>query len=207
MHYFSQYGQDRWLADLVFQGKRGGVFAEIGALDGVLHSNSLFFEKTLGWTGMLAEPQPDLAAQCRKMRPACDVIQAAISNHNGVAEFCAISGALVGWSGLVDSLEDEHRARIIGAIPAEARKTISVPCMTLAEALDHCGIAHVDYLSVDVEGAEGAIFSIFPFDCFDIDVIGVENNWMKPDVENILSKAGYRKLTRIGVDDFYRRAS
>ena len=34
---------------------RGGVYVELGALDGVAFSNSLFFQQKLGWSGVLIE--------------------------------------------------------------------------------------------------------------------------------------------------------
>jgi hypothetical protein len=39
--------------------KRGGFFIEAGAHDGVEASNTLYFEKKMGWTGLLVEPNPD----------------------------------------------------------------------------------------------------------------------------------------------------
>ena len=33
MTYYSEHGQDRWLDENVFRGKRNGVFVELGALD------------------------------------------------------------------------------------------------------------------------------------------------------------------------------
>ena len=36
--------------------KRDGVFCEVGALDGIVFSNTYYLEKELGWTGILCEP-------------------------------------------------------------------------------------------------------------------------------------------------------
>ena len=46
------------LAEL-FGGQRNGFFIEAGAFDGEHLSNTLYFEKKLGWTGLLVEPNPD----------------------------------------------------------------------------------------------------------------------------------------------------
>lgn len=35
-----------------------GTFVEIGAVDGVFMSQTLMLEKTLGWSGLLVEPDP-----------------------------------------------------------------------------------------------------------------------------------------------------
>jgi len=46
------------------------VFFEAGAVDGLTNSNTLFFERTLGWTGVCVEPSPWSAAAPRAPRPA-----------------------------------------------------------------------------------------------------------------------------------------
>ena len=67
----SQAGQDRVL-DRVLGGKTGGVFVDIGAYDGRTGSNTLFFERERGWTGLLVEPVPDMAIPlARRSRPSC----------------------------------------------------------------------------------------------------------------------------------------
>ncbi|MFZ3584632.1 methyltransferase, partial [Loktanella sp. DJP18] len=53
--YASQAGQDR-AVERILNGKRGGTFLDIGAYDGLTGSNSLYFERCLGWTGLLVEP-------------------------------------------------------------------------------------------------------------------------------------------------------
>ena len=58
---------ERWLD------RDGGVFIEAGANDGVRQSNTYFLEKKRGWTGLLVEPVPELAAECRKNRRAAVV--------------------------------------------------------------------------------------------------------------------------------------
>lgn len=62
---------------------RGGVFFEMGALDGWWLSNTYFFEQCLGWEGVLVEAHPDHFTKLRRHRTspktkrlwmaACDV--------------------------------------------------------------------------------------------------------------------------------------
>ena len=58
--YYSQYGQDRWIAETVLPGKQAGVFVDVGAHDGVRFSNTLFLERQLNWTGLAIEPLVDV---------------------------------------------------------------------------------------------------------------------------------------------------
>lgn len=52
---YSHKKQSRIVANLL-GGRTKGFFVECGAYDGETYSNSLYFEKTLGWSGMLIEP-------------------------------------------------------------------------------------------------------------------------------------------------------
>ena len=55
--HYSQSSQDV-KADKLLNGKEGGFFIEVGAYDGEIMSNTLFFEKTRKWTGLLIEANP-----------------------------------------------------------------------------------------------------------------------------------------------------
>jgi hypothetical protein len=57
---------------------RNGFFVEAGANDGIKQSNTLYFEKYKGWTGLLIEPIPELANKCQKNRPNSTVEHAAL---------------------------------------------------------------------------------------------------------------------------------
>ena len=54
-HIKSENFQDIF-AMLVLQKQKNGFFVEFGATDGIEGSNTYFMEKTLGWSGILAEP-------------------------------------------------------------------------------------------------------------------------------------------------------
>jgi len=55
MQFYSSAGQDRFLLDHFFRGKRGGVFVEIGT-GGETDSNILFFERAMAWRGLRSAP-------------------------------------------------------------------------------------------------------------------------------------------------------
>jgi hypothetical protein len=52
---FSQHGQE-YLVLMLLGNIKSGYFVEFGAIDGITNSNSYYFEKILGWNGILAEP-------------------------------------------------------------------------------------------------------------------------------------------------------
>ena len=49
--FYSKRGQDQWVRHHLLWGQALGFFVEFGARDGVAHSNSAYFERTLGWRG------------------------------------------------------------------------------------------------------------------------------------------------------------
>ena len=51
-----------------FYRRGGGLFLEMGGLDGTLYSNTLFFEKMLGWKGVLIEAKTDFYRRLRVSR-------------------------------------------------------------------------------------------------------------------------------------------
>jgi hypothetical protein len=76
----AEHDLDRKLAN--FLPERKGVFVEAGAYDGYLASNTYWFERFQGWTGVLIEPLPELADRARKERPRSQVFQCALVPAN-----------------------------------------------------------------------------------------------------------------------------
>ena len=64
--YYSQSGEDKIMYEKFLNKIQNGVFLEMGACDGVLYSNTLFLEKTCGWTGILIEPHPNQFEKLKK---------------------------------------------------------------------------------------------------------------------------------------------
>lgn len=202
--YRSEYGEDRWVDDNIFHGKRDGVFVEAGAIDGLICSNTYYFEKKLGWTGLCVEPNPVQFARLKKNR-SCKVDNAAIYHKAGKARFLAVEGGLTGWGGIVDTIDPRHAERIQKQIREGDRYEIDVPCVTLAEMLKKHDLRKVDFLSLDTEGSEYPILKDFPFSDFDINIFAIENNFGTHPVEELMLANGYEKLTKLKVTEIYRK--
>lgn len=204
MPYSSQSGQDKYLDTEVFQGFRRGVFVEVGAWDGVDLSNTVFFERERGWTGLAIEPLPDRYAQLTKNR-RCTTLNCAISDTEGEADFLALSGPTSMLSGLTASYDPRHVRRIDAEV-AElgATKTLlRVPTRRLDSVFREHGLQRIHYLSLDVEGAEAACLRSIDFNAVYIDVIGFENNYADTTLQNIafLKAWGYQEL-QSGSEDY-----
>jgi len=199
--YHSEHGQDRWLEENIFRGRRGGVFVEFGALDGLETSNTLFFERERGWDGLLIEANPRSFCRLLNSGRRAHKILAAVDANEGIAGFTDVE-SVAGWSGITAQMDERHRRRIGDA----AVQHFGVATLPLDIILQSRGLRRIDYLSADIEGAEFAALSALDFDYFDIDVLDVENNYGEPAIEALLNPAGYRKIATLGVNDIYRRS-
>lgn len=104
MKYYSQYGQDEYLDRKILKGKVGGVFLDIGAAGGITRSNSYFFEKCRGWTGICVEPRKSAFAELVKNR-SCICECCCISASSGKTEFMEIEGYSAELSGLLTKIQ------------------------------------------------------------------------------------------------------
>src|SRR5215813_11688605 len=68
MKFFSRAGQDQFLFEHFFRGKRNGVFVDAGAHDGEKLSHSLFFERFMDWRGLCIEPGAEAFAKLAAQR-------------------------------------------------------------------------------------------------------------------------------------------
>ena len=75
----AQAGQDQFLYKEFFKSKCGnGTFVEFGARNGIDHSNTYFFEKALGWDGLLFEADKREYTDLKKNRPISKVFNGAV---------------------------------------------------------------------------------------------------------------------------------
>lgn len=142
--------------------KRGGVFIEAGANDGISQSNTLYFERYLGWRGLLVEPVPELAARCRVNRPRCRVEACALVGADSglkqvTIKYLGLMSQIPGTSADQES-ERQHettarRFLAKGQQPYE----VQVSARPLSEVWEAHQLGHVDLLSLDVEGYEAQV--------------------------------------------------
>lgn len=204
MTYHSQYGQDKFLDQKVFSGKTEGFFLELGADDGINGSNTLFFETERNWTGLCIEPRREAFAELIKNRK-CKTFNVAVSAASGQKKFLEIPGGLGQLSGLVDTFDPRHLKRIEDEIIKSnaTSNVINVESVTLNELLEKNGIDYVDYFSLDTEGGELEILKSIDYKRFPIYCISVENKYEEKNISKFLSSVGYRRMTRLKIDDMF----
>ncbi len=205
LKFYSQYQQDQYAYENFFKGKRNGVFVDIGAHDGVTLSNTYFFEKSMGWTGICVEPIPEVFARLKANRK-CICVEGCIFDKRSTVPFLKISGWAEMLSGIVQNYDPRHVKRLQWEIDLNGGKSeiIQVKCHNLNQLLLDNNMLHIDYLSIDTEGGELGILQSIDFSTIDIDVLEVENNYHEPFRE-FLEPLGYQKITDLGPDEIYRK--
>ncbi len=144
-----------------------GYFIEAGANDGLAQSNTLFYEKFRQWTGLLIEPIPDLAAQCRLNRPRCAVENCALVPFHYPRQtiemrYCNLMSLVKG--AMKDEAADLDHIRRGCEVQKISTYQLTVPARTLTSLLDQHHPPAIDFLSLDVEGFELDVLKGMDFD-------------------------------------------
>lgn len=177
--YASQDKQDKYLEENVFKGHKGGVFVDVGAHDGVSINNTLYFEKYNGWTGINIEPIKEVYDKLLLNRPSSININCAICNFDGTTDFLCNKGYTEMISGIKDTFDIRHLQRLHRENNQTGSTTtiIKINTKKLETIFEEHKLSHINYLSIDVEGAEFEVVKSIQFDKVFIDVIGFENNF------------------------------
>jgi hypothetical protein len=195
--YYSQKGQDRWLIERVFYKRTNGYFVDVGAGDGRTHSNTYILEKDYGWTGVLIDANSAYVGPLKEHRRTPSILACVDSESRDVSFLC------LGYMGGIVAEDTDYASKKRGhLLQKHAHKITCMRSQPLAEILDSIGAPQrIQYLSIDVEGAESRILSGFPFDRYSFDAITVERPTSA--VHGYLSEAGYVLAELRWCDGFY----
>ncbi|WP_163555587.1 FkbM family methyltransferase [Helicobacter suis] len=128
----------------------------------------------------------------------------ALCNIDGEVSFMQITGYAQMLSGIVDEYDKRHLERIEKEV-AEYGGDYQIIKMQGArfDTIMQGEQKKIDYLSIDVEGGEMKVLESIDFNSYDIRLIGIENNYNTDDIYNFLKLKGYKKILKLGCDDFY----
>jgi FkbM family methyltransferase len=205
--YFSQFGQDKFIDQVLFEGERSGVFLDVGAYDGVTINNTYFLEQSRDWTGLCVEPLPKEFEKLQRARKAV-CVNGCAGLEDGFVDFLQLDDGNEMLSGRVQTFELAHLERIKDAThkaPA-AHDVVRVRAFALPGLLRAHGISHVDLLSLDTEGGELDLLKSLDLERLGVRAITIENQYRHPDIERYLVQAGYQLAAFMGCDEIYRRS-
>lgn len=185
-------GREQALVREFFAGAPTGFFVEVGANRPQQESQTWHLEQ-LGWTGILIEPQPDLAEELRRQRSARVFAVACSSPQNaGRSMHLHVAGAL-------SALDRERMAP-----GAEPERVIEVPVRTLDDILNEAAARSAfELLSIDVEGHELEVLGGFDLARWQPRLILLEDHVGDLSKHRFLTAAGYRLVRRCENNGWY----
>jgi len=187
--FVSHIGQDMWVSE-VFGNKKCGYFLDFGAFDGILTSNTYFLEKRLRWNGICVEPNPVYYPMLCRNRECITVNVALWPESRKSLDFIDAHG-LSCFPKYID-----HDCW--GKTRHDMAKPIKVDTINPTELLDRFSVPKtIDYLSLDVEGAEIEVLTSLDLNSYKIALMTIEhsnNEKKRSELIDHLSYLGYSHI-------------
>lgn len=193
--YYSQAYQDLFLDRFIFNRKERGFFLDIGGNDPTKINNTYFFEKNRNWSGLAFEPVENLREKWKTERKT-ECLPYALGNMTGETEFCEYEDAAM--SGFSSSVKFEGKIN----------RKYKVPVKRLADILSERGIKHIDFVSLDVEGAELEVLNGIDFENVNISCFTIENNkglMKEANIRKFMINKGYKIRAKLWLDEVYTK--
>lgn len=181
----SQAGQDYWIFAEAFDEMRRGYFLDIGAHDGITLSNTYLLETKYKWTGICIEANPISFEKLRRNR-STTCVNICLDQSEREVEF--VLDDVLG--GIAD--RDVRNKDADAASP----KMTTLKARPLVSILEECAApCDIDYLSIDVEGAEERVLGGFDFQKYTFKAITIELPGER--LRNVFKSNGYILLREI----------
>ena len=143
---YAQHFEDVYLMRC-FRERKDGFYIDVGAGHPVVDNVSLAFYLK-GWHGITVEPNPSLAKLSRSVRPRDIGAETLVGASSGTAKFFLVDD----FHGLSTMIGENAKA----AADSYGKKSneLTLPVTTLAELCKKHAPKSIEFLKIDVEGAE-----------------------------------------------------
>ena len=189
-NYIGTKNQDKVIIEEFFPDKYNGFFVELGAYTGAKKSNTYLLEKVFKWKGICIEPNTQYFKVLKNLRN-CICLNECIDKDNENIIFLnyKTTGGIVGLD--TDNKFEALLNKILDG------GTLSVkPTKTLSQILEiYKAPKIIDYLSLDVEGAEDRILLDFPFDKYKFKIMTIEEP--SKVLINYIENNGYKMIRKL----------
>ncbi len=185
-----------------------GFFVELGANDGIKQSNTFYFEKNLSWKGILIEPIKMKYLKCLKYRSSKNYFynNACVGFNFKNKEIKMI------YSDLMSSIDDKNIINKVDSkkhakegmkylLQNEKIEEFWVNTKTLNEIFREVNAPKlIDFLSLDVEGAELEVLNGIDFKIYNFKFILIESR-DDDEIIKYLNNKNYKYLEKISKRD------
>jgi FkbM family methyltransferase len=197
---YAQHLEDYHL-DLIFADQPAGTYVDIGGGHPVA-DNVTFHLYLQGWSGIVVEPQDELADMYAHIRPRDRLVRDLVGAMSGPVEFFKVD-RLHGLSTTI-AAHAEGAAKWGAGYVRETRSMT-----TLADLCRSTGLKRIDLLKIDVEGAEADVIEGGDWTAFRPRVVVVEATvpgsdvpaWTESDARMLARD--YRFVLFDGLNRFY----
>lgn len=195
--FYSQLGEDLFIFKNFINNKvNDGIFVELGALDGIVFSNSKFFEDELGFTGILIEPTIKYNNLIIN-RPNCKNYNYAIFDKEENVKFIGDDAT----AGILDNIPEIMINKFL-----KGYNEYYVPGIPIKNILNTENIKYIDIFFIDVEGGEKYVLDSMDWTIpVYIIVIEMHNIDIEKDnyCRNILKQNGFNYFKNICVNEVW----
>jgi len=209
LKFYSQIEQDKYFIENIIKYKQNGVFIEIGGYDGITGSNTYFLEKNLYWDGIIVECNPNLVEKCKANRNCYMCDKALYKKDNDLVCFIIPMGdEILGGKEQLGAIKEDIKPESIVAFEKSYRtkNEIYVKTININTLLSERNIYSIDYVSIDVEGAEYSILETWDFNRHKVKFLTVEHGNItsyKNKINNLLTSKGFKLHRHNKWDDEY----
>lgn len=188
--YYHELLNDKWIAETIFPGLRGGYFVEAGALGGKWGTATYTLETMFGWTGICVEPSEEKFRELALNRKNSKLDDRLLYSASGqIVEFAYFDDRPA-YSGITGHLRPDMQQQLSRQQLTHIRQK---PTITLYDLLKcHSAPEVIHYLCLDTEGSEPEILRGFPFNRpYKILAVSIEGH----QCDKIMLDAGYLQVS------------
>jgi len=189
----SQYGEDAVIVRL-FGERQGGCALDIGAADGLHHSNVHRLITDYAWCALLVEPHPVLVGEARKRYAGNDRVHVVHSAIRAVPGDCILHLYEPSYYGQVSTTVEEFKQQVIEQHGDQFTKDVTVSCDTTRAIIERFMLTKIDFVNVDCEGSEIDALHTFPFDSQRPELFCIEMAMHVEQIDGIMRDQEYVQL-------------
>lgn len=182
---YSQFDEEIVIRDF-FQDRRDGFFLDVGCSLPRKNSTTFYLEERLGWKGIGVDALPGYAPLWAKVRPNSKFLNFLVIDE--VKEQHTFYGA--DWPG-VSSVHKQQVEKMVG----DRYDEIQVPSITIDKLLEAAEVEKIDFLSMDIEGAQMQALAGFDINRWKPDLVCIEAYVPdRPEMLAWFADRGYERL-------------